>query len=78
MVGIRMDNWDWVPIKSTLLPFIYSLPQRITQVSCGWNHTMALTRDGSVYVWGSNAFGQLGVPEIAKQSESPVKTPTEV
>lgn len=39
---------------------------------------MALTMDGSVYMWGSNAFGQLGVPEIAKQSESPVQIPTEV
>ena len=39
---------------------------------------MALTMDGSVYVWGSNAFGQLGVPEIAKQIESPVKILNEV
>ena len=39
---------------------------------------MALTKDGSVYVWGSNAFGQLGVPEIQKQSEYPVQVPTEV
>ena len=55
-----------------------SLPRKITKVSCGWNHTMALTKDGSVYVWGSNAFGQLGVPEIQKQSETPVQMPTEV
>ena len=39
---------------------------------------MEFTRDGSVYVWGSNAFGQIGVPEIAKQSESLVKIPNEV
>jgi secretion-regulating guanine nucleotide exchange factor len=55
-----------------------TLPQKFTKVSCGWNHTMALTMDGSVYVWGSNAFGQLGVPEVAKQSESPVQIPTQV
>ena len=55
-----------------------SLPRKITKVSCGWNHTMALTKDGSVYVWGSNAFGQLGVPEIRKQNESPVQMPSEV
>ena len=39
---------------------------------------MALTENGTVYVWGSNAFGQLGVPEVQKQSESPIQLSTEV
>ena len=55
-----------------------NLSSKITKVSCGWNHTMALTKDGSVYVWGSDAFGQLGVPEGQEQSESPVEVPSEV
>ena len=55
-----------------------NLPRRITKVSCGWNHTMALSDDGTVYVWGSNAFGQLGEPGVQKQSESPVKLAIEV
>ena len=55
-----------------------SLPHKIAKVSCGWNHTMALTENGTVYVWGSNAFGQLGVPEVQKQSESPIQLSTEV
>ena len=81
VVGIRMDSWDWVPIKSTLLPFVnypVYLRESLKYPAGGTMHTMALTKDGSVYVWGSNAFGQLGVPEIAKQSEAPVKIPTEV
>lgn len=53
------------------------LPHKITKVSCGWNHTMALTEAGSVYVWGSNAFGQLGLPGVQKQSDSPVQIPTD-
>jgi uncharacterized repeat protein (TIGR02543 family) len=31
-----------------------------TQVSTGYMHTLALTRDGRVFVWGFNSSGQLG------------------
>ena len=55
-----------------------SLPCKITKVSCGWNHTMALSEKGTVYVWGSNAFGQLGEPGVQKQSGLPVQLSVEV
>ncbi|MBQ8310812.1 MAG: hypothetical protein IJX80_07360 [Clostridia bacterium] len=32
-----------------------------TQISAGEKHALALTDDGSVYVWGANDFGQLGL-----------------
>lgn len=32
----------------------------VVQVACGANHTVALTRDGKVYTFGGNNFGQLG------------------
>lgn len=35
----------------------------VKQVSCGWNHTLAITEAG-LYVWGSNSFGQLGIGKI--------------
>lgn len=35
------------------------LPQRITQVSCGWRHSV-LVCQGSVVCFGANDFGQLG------------------
>ena len=47
-------------------------PWRVTKVACGWNHTLALTQDGTVMAWGSNAFGQLGLPSVDKQSETPL------
>ncbi|XP_033108353.1 probable E3 ubiquitin-protein ligase HERC4 isoform X2 [Anneissia japonica] len=32
----------------------------IVQVSCGLHHTLALTKDGKIFSWGDNNFGQLG------------------
>ncbi|GAM26734.1 hypothetical protein SAMD00019534_099090 [Acytostelium subglobosum LB1] len=33
----------------------------ITQVACGSAHSMALTKDGQLFTWGSNSNGQLGL-----------------
>ncbi|KAK7076378.1 hypothetical protein SK128_014792 [Halocaridina rubra] len=32
-------------------------------VACGWSHSVALSRSGQVWVWGSNSHGQLGLPK---------------
>jgi alpha-tubulin suppressor-like RCC1 family protein len=42
-------------------------------VSCGYNHTMAIKTDGSLWIWGRNDNGQLGDNTIAHKS-SPVQT----
>ena len=34
-------------------------------MACGWNHTVALTRKGEVYTWGSGFDGQLGMADAA-------------
>ncbi len=33
---------------------------KIVQVSAGYYHTIALSENGQVYTWGSNAYGELG------------------
>ena len=35
---------------------------KVIQLSAGSHHSMVLTNDGSVLVWGSNLEGQLGLP----------------
>jgi alpha-tubulin suppressor-like RCC1 family protein len=34
--------------------------QKVTQVTCGWRHTVAVTDRGNVYSWGRGTSGQLG------------------
>jgi alpha-tubulin suppressor-like RCC1 family protein len=51
----------------TVLPFIKDVIQaeaamRVGSIYTGWYaHSLALTVDGQVWVWGSNAYGQLGI-----------------
>lgn len=33
---------------------------RVTMVACGGMHTACVNREGEVFTWGSNSFGQLG------------------
>ncbi|EDO34592.1 predicted protein [Nematostella vectensis] len=42
----------------------------VREVSCGWNHTAFLCKDGTVYTCGSNEFGQLGQEKSHTNPES--------
>jgi alpha-tubulin suppressor-like RCC1 family protein len=35
--------------------------EHVTQITAGYSHAVALKNDGSVYTWGDNTSGQLGV-----------------
>jgi alpha-tubulin suppressor-like RCC1 family protein len=41
----------------------FSFPSPVVSVASGWNHNLALTKDKTVLVWGSNRVGQLGLRE---------------
>jgi inhibitor of Bruton tyrosine kinase len=45
--------------------------KEIVSVALGHHHTMALSRNGDVFTWGSNVFGQLGysLPATSKKEE---------
>jgi alpha-tubulin suppressor-like RCC1 family protein len=43
----------------------------IVSLACGYHHTVAVTNAGSVYVFGKNEYGQLGLGH-----QRPVKKPT--
>ncbi|KAL8206723.1 UNVERIFIED_CONTAM: hypothetical protein K2H54_021531 [Gekko kuhli] len=43
---------------------------KIIDVACGHHHSIALTKDGRVFSWGQNVYGQLGIgKEVASQSQ---------
>ena len=46
--------------------------KEIVDISLGRNHTIALNKNGEIFVWGSNKYGQLG-NEILKSSPFPIR-----
>lgn len=40
---------------------VTTISEKVTQVSCGWRHTVCLTEGSNVYAWGRATSGQLGV-----------------
>ncbi|XP_022652162.1 RCC1 and BTB domain-containing protein 1-like [Varroa destructor] len=48
----------------------------IQKVVCGFAHTMALSDEGTLYVWGANSYGQLGLGNKANQV-NPVRMKTD-
>ncbi|XP_048125460.1 probable E3 ubiquitin-protein ligase HERC4 isoform X4 [Alosa alosa] len=43
----------------------------ITQVACGYRHSLALAKGGQVFSWGQNKYGQLGLGMVGASVSSP-------
>lgn len=56
------------PIK--LVSTLSELKVKVLTLSCGRKHTLALT-DFGVYSWGSNYYGQLGLPPLVQETPYP-------
>lgn len=60
------------------------IPQKVgssrgfVDIAAGADHSFALHKDGSLYGWGLNNYGQTGVPSKAGESEAGVLKPTVV
>lgn len=45
----------------------------IVEIACGWDSSAAIDADGRLFIWGSNAFGQLGLDKKSKSfSDVPI------
>ena len=59
-----------------IIPFPTIVPgvEDVVAISCGSNHTLCLTKHGSLIVFGSNQHGELGLPK-EKDYTTPVEVP---
>ncbi|XP_067261375.1 probable E3 ubiquitin-protein ligase HERC4 [Chanodichthys erythropterus] len=58
--------------KSTVCRPLKGLENRqVIQITCGDQHSMALTKDGQLFVWGENSHGQLGLGKGEPSTLSP-------
>lgn len=48
--------------------------QSFHKVSCGWDTSAGITKDGRLFVWGSNSHGQLGI----NRERNIISEPTEL
>jgi hypothetical protein len=51
------------------------LTQNATQIVTGWDHAFSVDPDGSVWAWGQNGFGQLGLGTAGPSVRTPQKVP---
>ena len=56
-------------------PLLISNFKNIKTVSCGYYHTIAVKKDGTVWSWGNNEYGQIGIGSTTNTS-TPTKIPT--
>ena len=62
-VGTAKTVCQSVPVK---------VMENVTSVSCGVKHTAAIQSDGTLWMWGRNGFGQLGIGNTV-DTNTPVK-----
>lgn len=55
--------------------------KRISTVALGQDHSIAISKNGEVFTWGSNKFGQLGysIPRTNQKNDTPIQpTPRQI
>uniref|UniRef100_A0A3B5LPK9 non-specific serine/threonine protein kinase n=1 Tax=Xiphophorus couchianus TaxID=32473 RepID=A0A3B5LPK9_9TELE len=68
-IGVDRDMGNEI-LEPVLLVFFEE--RRVRQVSCGDNHVVVLTQNGSIYSWGCGEYGRLGL-ECEDDFSSPMK-----
>ncbi|XP_023267158.1 probable E3 ubiquitin-protein ligase HERC4 [Seriola lalandi dorsalis] len=76
LVTLLSDRGTVFSVDTTRPPFtprpleaFCSVP--VSQVACGSQHSVALTKDGQVYTWGQDSRGQLGLGKVKTDANSP-------
>ncbi|KAK4494008.1 hypothetical protein PRZ48_015194 [Zasmidium cellare] len=66
--------------EQALIPCEFGLPKgaknRITSIETGSYHSFAISKNGDVYAWGLNNFGETGIMNNAGQDDAVIMNPT--
>ncbi|MEH6947974.1 hypothetical protein V7068_13070 [Bacillus sp. JJ634] len=72
-IGTETSIYDiWSDGANSAVPVKVSLT-KVIQAEAGSEHTVAITADGTVWSWGSNDYGQLGVGKKYSKKKVPAK-----
>jgi alpha-tubulin suppressor-like RCC1 family protein len=66
LIGSQSDVNESTPIQMKEFD-----GENVIAISCGSDHSLALTENGQVFSWGSNQFGQLGIEDMG-ESKKPI------
>lgn len=69
----RTNSWETAPPPTARLPSLQNLVDVIA-ITAGDDHSCALRVNGSVYCWGDNGVGALGIGNTVNQP-TPVQVP---
>jgi alpha-tubulin suppressor-like RCC1 family protein len=83
--GIKTDGglWAWgindegqlgtgVQFTDLFIPFQVTQGSMWSQVSAGYQHTLGIRTDGSLWAWGANSYGQIGIGESLVNQPTPM------
>ena len=84
--GIKSDNTLWMwgannygQLGIGVFAGNYSIPIQVgtnsdwSQIYCGTFHTAAIKIDGTLWLWGQNKYGELGINDINNFTASPIQ-----
>lgn len=64
---------------SSLIPQGVGLPRgKVAKIACGSYHSFALDKDGKVWGWGLNNFGEIGVEANAGEDDAVILKPAKI
>jgi len=70
--GLGYSGFIYEPLRSTIIEGLYNNINNIMSIHYGGAYTILLLKNGKVYVWGYNYYGQLGLGDTNYRD-----TPTE-